>query len=98
MSYHYYESKLFPQNRIDFADMIYHANRYLKELDESTNLLDYEYLIIDEYQDISLSRYHFAKNISAISNAKVISVGDDWQTIFSFAGSRIDLFLKTYII
>ncbi len=92
--YNYYESKLFPQNRIDFADMIYHANRYLKELDESTNLLDYEYLIIDEYQDISLSRYHFAKNISAISNAKVISVGDDWQTIFSFAGSRIDLFLK----
>ena len=27
-----------------------------------------------------------------MSNAKIVSVGDDWQTIFSFAGSRIDLF------
>lgn len=92
--YNYYQKELLPKNRIDFSDMIYYANKYMKGLSENSNILDYDYLIIDEYQDISLDRYFFARNVSLISNAKVTAVGDDWQTIFSFAGSRIDLFLK----
>lgn len=92
--YEYYQKELLPKNRIDFSDMIYYANKYMKSLPEGSNVLDYDYLIVDEYQDISLDRYYFARNISLLSNAKVIAVGDDWQTIFSFAGSRIDLFLK----
>lgn len=88
--YQYYENELLPNNQIDFSDMIFYANKYMK----NENVLDYEYLIIDEYQDISLDRYEFAHNISLLTNAKVISVGDDWQTIFSFAGSRLDLFLR----
>lgn len=92
--YNYYESELWPKNRIDFSDMIYYANKYMNELQSADNKLNYDYIIIDEYQDISLERYEFAKNVSQTSNAKVISVGDDWQTIFSFAGSRIDLFYK----
>lgn len=92
--YAYYNQELIPKNKIDFADMIYYANKYITEIPNSKNLLDYEYLIIDEYQDISIDRYQFTRNISLLSNAKVTSVGDDWQTIFSFAGSRIDLFLK----
>ncbi len=93
-AYKYYTNELIPKNKIDFSDMIYYANKYITEIPDSNNLLDYEYLIIDEYQDISIDRYEFTKNISMLSNAKVTSVGDDWQTIFSFAGSRIDLFLK----
>lgn len=92
--YNYYEKELLPKNRIDFSDMIYYANKYMKDLAENENILDYDYLIVDEYQDISIDRYQFARNISLLSKAKVTSVGDDWQTIFSFAGSRIDLFLK----
>ncbi len=88
--YQYYEKELLPNNQIDFSDMIFYANKFMKNL----HVLDYEYLIIDEYQDISVDRYEFAHNLSQLTNAKVISVGDDWQTIFSFAGSRIDLFLK----
>lgn len=88
--YDYYQNKLLPA-RIDFADMIFYANKYMRNI---ADILDYEYIIIDEYQDISIDRYYFAKNLSMLSNAKVISVGDDWQTIFSFAGSRIDLFLR----
>lgn len=92
--FNYYESQLIPKNKIDFDDMIYYANKYMTNVNSTQNLLNYDYIIIDEYQDISIDRYNFAKNISNISNAKVISVGDDWQTIFSFAGSRIDLFYK----
>lgn len=92
--YNYYNNELLPKNKIDFADMIYYANKYITSISEANSILDYEHLIIDEYQDISIDRYQFAKNISLLSNAKVTSVGDDWQTIFSFAGSRIDLFLR----
>ena len=90
--YNYYQSKTIQKNQIDFADMIYYANKYLLTLNTNNNILDYEYIIIDEYQDISINRYKLARNLSLMSNAKIVSVGDDWQTIFSFAGSRIDLF------
>ena len=92
--YNYYESQLIPKNKIDFDDMIYYANKYMNNDNSMQKILDYDYIIIDEYQDISVERYNFTKNISNVSSAKVISVGDDWQTIFSFAGSRIDLFYK----
>lgn len=92
--YNYYESQLIPKNKIDFDDMIYYANKYMSNQNSMQKLLNYDYIIIDEYQDISVERYNFAKNISNLSSAKVVSVGDDWQTIFSFAGSRIDLFYK----
>jgi len=90
--YEFYKDEIIPKNKIDFSDMIYYANKQLNELADDNNILDYDYIIIDEYQDISIDRYQFAKNVSLLSKAKVVSVGDDWQTIYSFSGSRIDLF------
>ncbi len=92
--YKFYENNLIPRGKIDFSDMIYYANKYITSLAKEKNILDYQYIVIDEYQDISIERYKFAKNLSLITNSKVVSVGDDWQTIFSFAGSRIDLFYQ----
>ena len=88
--YQYYENYLKENNKVDFSDMIYIASKKMKNL---KNKLDYKYIIIDEYQDISSRRYNFSKTLSEISNAKIVAVGDDWQTIYSFAGSRIELFM-----
>ena len=52
--------------------------------------MDFEYIIIDEYQDISRWKYLLAKNTAERTNAKLFAVGDDWQSIYSFNGSRID--------
>lgn len=52
----------------------------------------YKYIIIDEYQDISLSRFSLIKEIKKKSGAKLVCVGDDCQSIYRFAGSDIDLF------
>lgn len=89
--YIYYQSKLYNSENygFDFSDMIYYANKYISVIKNTENL-NFEYLIIDEYQDISEDRYILAKQVSDKNAAKVVAVGDDWQTIFSFAGSKIE--------
>lgn len=49
-------------------------------------------MIIDEYQDISVARYKLVKAILDQTGAKLLCVGDDWQSIYRFAGSDISLF------
>jgi len=89
--YAYYQKKLYRSEDygFDFSDMIYYANLYISKIGTNNNL-NFDYLIIDEYQDISRDRYEFTKNIVKRNKAKVVAVGDDFQTIFSFAGSKIE--------
>ena len=54
--------------------------------------LDYRYIIVDEYQDISRQRYTLVKELSALCAAKIMAVGDDWQSIYAFSGSVLPLF------
>lgn len=85
----FYESTLKSNGEIDFNDMINQSTEIVK-LGFIPN--NYKYIIIDEYQDISVSRFHLIKAIQNATNAKVICVGDDWQSIYRFSGSDIDLF------
>ena len=89
--YTYYEKELKTNNLIDFEDMI---NRAYFELDKKDIKLNYKYIIIDEYQDISMQRFNLTKKIADVSGAKIIVVGDDWQAVFAFAGSDITLFTE----
>lgn len=73
---------------IDFEDMV---NLSLKKIDRLDNF-KYKYIIVDEYQDISLNRYNLLKKLVDKFGVKLIVVGDDWQSIFKFSGSKIDLF------
>ena len=87
--YSYYKTKLREKNSIDFEDIILLATKNLKK-----NKKYPKYIIVDEYQDISYERFLFLKKIIEISKSYLIVVGDDWQTIYSFAGSNINLFLN----
>lgn len=90
--YLYYENEIKIKNRIDFNDMINDAYRNVNIIKSERPYLNYDYVIVDEYQDISHQRYNFIKRISDLFDAKIVAVGDDWQTIYSFSGSDIDLF------
>jgi len=92
--YKYYQEQLASQNRIDFEDMINDANRYLAEIERQNLSLPYKYIIIDEFQDIARQRFNLTKRLSEITSAKVVAVGDDWQSIYAFAGSEISLFTR----
>ena len=84
-----YEENLSENGAIDFADMI---NRATERVVERFYVHPYKYVIIDEYQDISFSRYKLVKAILDQTKAKLLCVGDDWQSIYRFAGSDITLF------
>ena len=90
--YIHYEAALKEQNSIDFEDRINNASSILDEKIRNKEKIPYDYIFIDEYQDISFQRFNLAEKLSQCSDAKIIAVGDDWQSIFRFSGSDITLF------
>ena len=87
-----YNEFLKSKNLIDFSDMINDASKYISEIKFKSK---FRYIIIDEFQDTSMGRF---KLINALlknnKNCKLFAVGDDWQSIYRFAGSDISLFTQ----
>lgn len=92
--FHEYTKRLREKHAIDFEDMINDSARILREAEEQSLQLDFKYIIVDEYQDISRQRFDLTKELSKLCNAKIIAVGDDWQSIYAYAGSDITLFTR----
>lgn len=89
-----YERYLKENNAVDFEDMINESARILREIKEMKQILDFKYIIVDEYQDISRQRFDLVTALADITEAKIVAVGDDWQSIYAFSGSDITLFTK----
>lgn len=87
-----YSKRLKEFHAIDFEDMINDSARILREEEVQGKKLEFKYIIVDEYQDISRQRFNLTKELCKLCNAKVIAVGDDWQSIYAYAGSDITLF------
>ena len=84
-----YDAFLREKGAVDFADMI---NLAAENVTAGQKVHPYRYVIIDEYQDISYARYRLVKAILDQTGANLLCVGDDWQSIYRFAGSDISLF------
>lgn len=89
-----YMAELKNTKSIDFEDMINNAANILDKMIEDGEKLPYDYIFVDEYQDISLQRFDLCEKLSKCSEAKIVAVGDDWQSIFRFSGAKIELFTK----
>lgn len=84
-----YVEALKQNGQIDFTDAIIEATKLCK----TTKPTNYQYIIVDEFQDISVDRYHFLKALrDGNPPAKLYCVGDDWQSIYRFSGSDMALF------
>lgn len=87
--YQAYQEYLIQTNSIDFHDMLTKAANFINEGRYKTN---FKYIIIDEFQDFSASKYSLVKALCEQNpDAKLFCVGDDWQSIFRFTGSDISL-------
>ena len=85
-----YQNHLNSHNEIDFNDMINNASRYVAENRYNHN---YKYVIVDEYQDISQSRFRLLYLMRQQKDYSLFCVGDDWQSIYRFNGSDIGFIL-----
>lgn len=86
--YNKYECYLDKHKCIDFYDMISKSiNIVLKD-----GIYPYKYIIVDEYQDTSLIKCKLLMNIKKITSASFLAVGDDFQSIYRFTGSNLNVF------
>lgn len=86
-----YQRHLIENNEIDFDDMIIMATKQVTEKGINKN---YKYIIIDEYQDTSYIRFSLIKSILNKTGAKLMVVGDDFQSIYRFTGCDLSLFVN----
>ena len=82
-----YEKKLNEEGAIDFEDLINDAARKIRNHRSSAT---YRYILVDEFQDISASRMAMLTALKKPESAHFL-VGDDWQSIYRFAGSDVGL-------
>jgi DNA helicase-4 len=88
--YDSYQNHLSNRNEIDFSDMINLASKFIERGDYKTK---YKYILIDEFQDISMGRYELIRSLKKVNpHSRLFVVGDDWQSIYRFTGSDISLF------
>lgn len=83
-----YQQFLLQMGRIDFDDMILNC---LEKLRKNRDVLTeyqkrFEYILVDEFQDINKPQYDLIRLLSLPSN-NLFVVGDDDQAIYRFRGS-----------
>ncbi len=91
--YELYSQKMYALRYLDFSDMI---NFVLDKFEKNPAFLnkianEYEYVLVDEYQDTNASQNEIIFNLARALNSKnIFVVGDDDQIIYSFQGARLD--------
>lgn len=93
--YKKYNDRLIRKNVIDFDDMLLMCYELLKARPDILKLWQekYQYILIDEFQDINKVQYEVIKLIAKPKNNLFI-VGDDDQSIYSFRGARPEIMLN----
>jgi DNA helicase IV len=88
--YEKYQQHLVDRKEIDLNDAIHLAATYVRDQRYQRK---FRYIIIDEFQDISIGRYRLVQALKQSNpSSKLFAVGDDWQSIYRFTGSDISLF------
>ena len=100
--YNEYEKQLNKENKTDFNDILknaiqeIHMTKGTCEIRLGNNfqqVKNIKLILIDEFQDFSFLFYELISAIKQYNpNLKLFCVGDDWQSINSFAGSNLEYF------
>ncbi|MCH2089506.1 MAG: UvrD-helicase domain-containing protein, partial [Pseudoalteromonas sp.] len=84
-----YEDRLKKERSIDFNDMI---NRSIEYVEQERFKSLWKYILVDEFQDISEPRAKLIRALKkSLKGTSIFCVGDDWQSIYRFTGSDINL-------
>lgn len=84
-----YVDELKNNNSVDFDDMIIRSTELIEN---GAYIPSWKHVLVDEFQDISMARMMFLKVILDRGNRTTLTaVGDDWQSIYRFAGGKLEL-------
>lgn len=86
-----YNSFIWGNNLVDYDDLIYRT----LILSEKMPLPTYEYIMVDEFQDINNVQYQFLKKLAG-KTASIFAIGDPNQSIYGFRGSS-PVFVQKFI-
>lgn len=86
--YKEYEIRRKAAKALDFDDLLTEAVRLLRDNKELRDKWrkQFEYILIDEYQDTNAAQYQLVKLLTNESQ-NICVVGDDWQSIYSWRGA-----------
>ena len=83
----HYANLLNQQKKIDFHDMINAATDHIQAGRWTPS---FNYVLVDEFQDVSSGRIALLQALKREATSYFL-VGDDWQSIYRFAGSDVTL-------
>jgi len=85
-----YQQQLHQNQAVDFDDLIFKSYYLLKENPDLLGKLQkqYQYFLVDEYQDTNHAQYRLISLISSASRNLCV-VGDEDQSIYSWRGATI---------
>ncbi len=86
-----YEKKLREFDAMDFDDLIGNLVRLIDEHEDVREELHrrFRHILIDEYQDTNHAQYVLVKKIAG-TDANLVAVGDEDQSIYGFRGADIE--------
>lgn len=93
--YQAYENRLRKENLIDFDDMLVLCYELLTERPDILSVWQkkYQYILIDEFQDINKVQYDIIR-LLALPENNLFIVGDDDQSIYRFRGAKPEIMLN----
>lgn len=93
--YKAYQKMLQSRRLIDFDDMLVYCYELLTQRKDILAMWQqkFQYILIDEFQDINQLQYAIIK-LLALPENNLFIVGDDDQSIYRFRGARPDLMLN----
>lgn len=86
-----YEREKYRRNLVDFDDMI---QLMLAEMDRHNMAQDFDFILVDEFQDINPQQYEILRKMVRTDDANLFVVGDEDQAIYAFRGSDPGIFLR----
>lgn len=86
-----YVRYLVENDLIDYTDMIHDAVDLVQQRPRVYEGR-WDHILVDEFQDIGKGKLELVQALTGPSAAKLFSVGDDWQSVFSFQGAVVEYF------
>ena len=83
-----WEARLAADNYVDYDDMLVKA---VDLLERGRATPGFDMVLVDEFQDSSAARARLVRALTNLPHRYMLAVGDDWQSIYRFAGSDVSV-------